>query len=152
MKKIFLLVSVTLLFLFIATAQETPEYYFSKTIKASFEETTQKVKEALKAQQFGVITEIAMDKKLAEKLPDVHIEPYLLLGACNPKFAYETMQKEENIGLFLPCKVLIKYKDKNTTEVVMVNPSVLMQMLGNKELNGIADEVTQRFKKALDLL
>jgi len=59
---------------------------------------------------------------------------------------------EENIGLFLPCKILVKQVDENTTEVVMVNPSVLMQMLGNEKLTKVADEVTNRFKKAMESL
>lgn len=132
-----------------AGAQEATEYYMSKTVNLSFEETTLIVKDALKKQGFGVITEIEMDEKLKEKIPEADIKPYRILGVCNPKFAYETIKVEENIGLFLPCKVLIKQIDAYKTEVVMVNPSVLMGMLENNSLTEVADKVTQRFKKAL---
>jgi len=132
------------------TAQESTEYYFSKKVGGSFDEIIIKTKASLKDQGFGVITEIEMDKTLKEKLDDVEMQRYTILGACNPKFAYQTLQVEENIGLFLPCKVLVKEIDKNTSEVVMVNPSELMKMLGNEKLTGIADEVTKRFKQALE--
>lgn len=130
-------------------AQQVTEYYMSKTLNLTFEETTVLVKDALKKQGFGVITEIEMDEKLKEKIPDANIKPYRILGVCNPGYAYETIKVEENIGLFLPCKVLIKQIDANNTEVVMVNPSVLMGMLGNDSLTNVADKVTKRFKKAL---
>lgn len=132
-----------------ATAQEATEYYMSKTVNQSFEKTTMLVKDALKEQGFGVITEIEMDEKLKEKIPDANIKPYRILGVCNPGYAYETIKVEENIGLFLPCKVLIKQIDANKTEVVMVNPSVLMGMLGNDSLTDVAAKVTEKFKKAL---
>ena len=133
-------------------AQNDSEYYFSKKLDCSFEDATVKVKASLKEQEFGIITEIDMHEKLAEKIENIDMQPYKILGACNPKFAYQTLQVEENIGLFLPCKVLIKKIDEKTTEVVMVNPSALMQMLNNDELVTVAEEVTERFKKALEAL
>ncbi len=133
-------------------AKEKTGYYFSKTVNGTFEEVTALVKSKLKEEKFGVITEIDMDKKLAEKLEGVEIKPYKILGVCNPGFANQTLQKEENIGLFLPCKMLIKEIDDATVEVVMVNPSELMKMIGNKELLSLADEVTKRFKKVMDSL
>ncbi len=133
----------------IVSAQKSKDYYFSKTLNLSFEETTLKVKEALKAQGFGIISEIDMDKKLKEKLDDVDLKPYRILGACNPAYAYQTIQEEENIGLFLPCKVLIKDLGKGKTEVVMVNPAALMSVMGNNKLDKIAKDVTKKFKAAL---
>lgn len=131
-------------------AQESASYYFRTTVESSFDETVIKTKASLKEQGFGIITEIEMDKTLKEKLDNVEMKRYTILGACNPKFAYETLQIEENIGLFLPCKVLVKEISENETEVVMVNPSELMKMLGNDELTGVADKVTRRFQKALN--
>jgi len=133
-------------------SQSNVDYYFSKKVDLNFEKATEKVKEELKKQGFGVITEIDMDEKLKEKLDDIDVKPYRLLGACNPAYAYETMKVEENIGLFLPCKVIIKYVDENKSEVVMINPSAMMKMLGNDELMPIADDVTKKFKKALDAI
>ena len=133
----------------VSLSAQDNDYYFSKEVNGSFSDVTDKVKKSLKDQGFGIITEIEMDKTLKEKLDNVEMQPYRILGACNPKFAYETLQAEENIGLFLPCKVLIKQIDENKSEVVMVNPSALMKMLGNEALIPVADEVTKRFKKAL---
>ncbi len=137
---------ITTQFLF---AQQKGEYYFSKKVKGSFEEVTNNVKSALKEQGFGVITEIDMDKKLKEKLTDIDVKPYKILGVCNPKFAYETLQEEENIGLFLPCKALVKDIGNGNIEVVIVNPSALMKMSGNNKLEKIAAKVEEKFLKAI---
>lgn len=150
--KTFLAFSIVLILTLGLSAQEAPDYYFSKVVEGSFEEVIEKTKASLKEQGFGIITEIEMDKTLKEKLDNVDMQRYTILGACNPKFAYQTLQVEENIGLFLPCKVLVKELDKGKSEVVMVNPSVLMEMLGNEQLTGIADEVTRRFQLALETL
>jgi uncharacterized protein (DUF302 family) len=137
------------------SAQEevkSEKFYFSKTVEGNVEEVTPKVKSVLKEQGFSVVTEIEMAKTLREKIDGVDMKPYRILGACNAKYAYETIQKEENIGVFLPCKVILKEQDNNMTEVVAVNPSKLMQMLGNEELNAIANEVSTKFKVALENL
>jgi uncharacterized protein (DUF302 family) len=151
MKTVHTFLAFTLLLILTTSvsAQEATNYYFSKEVNGSFEEVIKKTKDSLKEQGFGIITEIEMDKTLKEKLDDVEMQRYTILGACNPKFAYQTLQVEENIGLFLPCKVLVKEIDENKSEVVMVNPSQLMKMLGNEQLTGIADEVTKRFQLAL---
>ncbi|MBE0646577.1 MAG: DUF302 domain-containing protein [Bacteroidales bacterium] len=134
-------------------AQEAPvSYFFSTTVNAPFDETTERVKELLKENGFGVVTELDMDQKIEEKLEGVDLKPYKLLGVCNPKMAYDAMQAEENIGLFLPCKMIIKEIDENTTEVVSVDPSVMMKMLGNPKLTPIGDQVTVKLKAVIDRL
>jgi len=130
--------------------QKMDKYYFSKTLNLPFEEASDKIKAALAEQQFGIVTEVDMHKKFIEKGIDANAKPYRLLGACNPKLAYDTVLAEENIGLFLPCKVLIKYIDENTTEIVMIDPTVVMGTLGNPELIPAAEKVTESFKAALD--
>ncbi len=134
------------------SAQQNEKYYFNKIVNSSFEETNSRVREVMKEQGFGVISEIDMDVKLKEKLSDVKLKPYRILGFCNPRYAYQTIQEEENIGLFLPCKVLIKDLGNGKTEVVMVNPSALMNTLGNKKLDKIAKKVTDKFLAALEKL
>ena len=133
-------------------AQSDTQYYFSKKVNYTFEEATQKITASLKEQGFGIVNEMDMDVKISEKIEDVDLKPYKILDACNPGFALKTLKAEENIGLFLPCKVLVKQLDDNQVEVVIVNPSFLMGMLGNEKLVPIADEVTKRFKKALENL
>lgn len=137
-----------------ATAQDNVKeerYYFSTTLKADMKEATERVKSALEGEGFGIVTEIDMDKTLQEKLGK-KMNAYRILGACNAKFAWETLQKEENIGVFLPCKVIIKEVNDQKVEIVAVNPSELMKMLDNPKLMGVADEVSHRFKNALKKL
>ncbi|MCU4158190.1 DUF302 domain-containing protein [Carboxylicivirga sp. A043] len=133
-------------------AQEQESFYFSKTVDGTFEEVTNKTKALLKEQGFGVITEIDMDAKLKEKLPDIDMKPYKILGVCNPSFAHKTLQIEENIGIFLPCKAIVKDIGNGKIEVVIVNPAALMGMLNKPELVTIANEVSEKFQNALKKL
>jgi uncharacterized protein (DUF302 family) len=80
----------------------------------------------------------------------VNIKPYTILGVCNPKFAWEAIQAEENIGIFLPCKVLLKQTDDNKVDVVFLNPDAPMQLLNNEELNKVSKTVTQMLKNSFD--
>lgn len=134
------------------SAQQQEKYFFSKTLNGTFEEVTSEVKSVLKEQGFGVITEIDMDVKLKEKLDGIEMNRYKILGVCNPSFANQAIQAEENIGLFLPCKVLVKDLGNSNIEVVMVNTLVLMSMLGNKELDDIAAKVNDKLNGALQKL
>ncbi|MFC2102524.1 DUF302 domain-containing protein [Bacteroidota bacterium] len=137
----------------VLVAQEAQQpYYFGTKVAASFDETTTRVKELLKENGFGVITEIDMDQKIKEKLEGVEMNRYRLLGVCNPKLAYDALQAEENIGLFLPCKMIIKEIDKNTTEVISVDPGMMMKMLGNPNLIPIGDQVTTKLKAVIEAL
>ena len=147
--KLFIASVIILIYTGASHAQSPENYYFSKTVNGSMDQVTVKVKTVLKEQGFGIITEIDMKQKLEEKLGKVDIQPYKILGACNPAFALETLKVEENIGLFLPCKVLVKQIESDKMEVVMVNPSALMRMLGNDKLVAIAAEVTEKFEAAL---
>lgn len=133
-------------------AQESEQFYYSKTVKGSFEQISNKTKSLLKEQGFSAITEIDMDVKLKEKLKDVEMRPYKILGFCNPAFAYRTLQLEENIGVFLPCKAIVKDIGAGNIEVVIVNPTALMGMLNNKELVIIAKEVSVKFQAAIEKL
>ncbi len=92
-----------------------------------------------------------MDKTLREKI-GADIKPYKILGVCSPEHAHAALQAEPNIGVFLPCKVVIKQLDENQVEVVAVNPMLMMQMLKNPELNEVAREVTTGLQKAIGSL
>lgn len=133
-------------------SQENENLYLKKTVTGSFEDVSNKIKSLLKDQGFGVITEIDMDVKIKEKMKDVQMKPYKIIGVCNPSFAHQTLQIEENIGVFLPCKVIVKDLGEGKVEVVMLNPSALMGMLHKEELVKIGDQVTEKFKAALDKL
>ncbi|WP_430932453.1 DUF302 domain-containing protein [Saccharicrinis sp. 156] len=136
-----------MMFTVLVNAQE--KYYFSKTVDLSFEEATTKTKASLKEQGFGIVAESNMDQMLKEKI-NVDLKPYRVMGACNPKIAYKALQTEENVGIFLPCKVIIKFVSENKTEIVMVNPTVAMQAVNNADAKKLFDEVSVLMKKALD--
>lgn len=124
------------------------DYTFSKQVKGTLTEVTEKLTASLAKQQFSIITQIEMDKKLEEKL-GVKVPAYRILGVCNPKAAYDAIQVEENIGVFLPCKIIIKQKADSLMEVVSVDPNVMMKMLGNEKLDPIAEDIAKRLRLVL---
>jgi uncharacterized protein (DUF302 family) len=123
-------------------------YYFSKTIHASFEEAISKATEALKKEGFGVLTEIKIDEKLKEKL-GVDFQRYTILGACNPAFAYKALQAENKIGTMLPCNVIVQDLGNGEIEISAVNPMESMKAIQNPELGAVATQVTEMLKKVV---
>jgi uncharacterized protein (DUF302 family) len=119
-----------------------------KILNQPMTDARKSVEAAMKDIGFGVLTEIDMQAKLEEKI-GVKIKPYTILGICNPKFAYEAMQIEENIGVFLPCKVLLKQIEENSTEVLVLRPEAVMQVLNNEKLNKISHDVANLLEKAI---
>ena len=127
------------------------EYYFSKTIAESFDNAIQKVTEALKAEGFGILTEIDIKATLKKKL-DVDFYNYKILGACNPPFAYKALLAEDKIGAMLPCNVIVQEKVAGQVEVSAVDPSASMQAIENEELADIATEIRARLQKVIEQL
>jgi uncharacterized protein (DUF302 family) len=127
------------------------EYYFSKTIVGSFDNAIQKVTEALKAEGFGILTEIDIKATLKKKL-DVDFYNYKILGACNPPFAYKALLAENKIGTMLPCNVIVQEKEAGQVEVSAVDPVASMQAVENEELAGIAKEIRNKLRKIIDNL
>jgi len=125
-------------------------YYFSKTLQSSFDETIEKVTEALKEEGFGVLTEIDVKATLKKKL-DVDYKPYRILGACNPPFAYKALQSEDKIGAMLPCNVIVIQQD-NGVEVAAIDPVSSMQSVQNSALGDVAGEVQNKLKNVIDRL
>lgn len=126
-------------------------YYFSKTIKTSFDEALKLVTEALKTEGFGVISEIRMHEKLKEKL-GVDFKKYVILGACNPAFAYKALQIEDKIGTMLPCNVLIIEQGNGIIEIAAVNPISSMASITNTELDSVAQQVTDKLRRMIENL
>jgi len=124
------------------------EYGFIKELDISFDETVGRVTDGLKKEGFAVLTTIDVRQKLKEKL-GIDFRKYLILGACNPVFAHRAILAEENIGLMLPCNVLVYEKGQKTVLAVM-KPSAAMQMIDNPELTSIALEVEAKLKKAFE--
>ncbi|MCL4549736.1 MAG: DUF302 domain-containing protein [Bacteroidetes bacterium] len=126
-------------------------YFNSKTINGTFEETIAKVTDELKKEGFGVLTEIDVKETLKKKL-DVDFRKYKILGACNPPFAYKVLQAEENIGVLLPCNIVVQEKETGKIQVSAVNPMESMQAVNNPALGEVAGEVSSRLQKVLQNL
>jgi uncharacterized protein (DUF302 family) len=127
------------------------EYYFSKTISGTFDDAIQKVTGALKAEGFGILTEIDIKATLKKKL-DVDFYNYKILGACNPPFAYKALLTEDKIGTMLPCNVIVQEKIAGHIEVSAVDPAASMQAIENKALNEIASEIRAMLQKVIEQL
>jgi len=125
-------------------------YYYNKTVSGEFEQVIENITAALKEQGFGVLTDIDFSGTLKKKI-DVDIPNYRILGACNPGFAYKAYQKENKIGVMLPCNVIVQQVEGGV-EVSAVDPVASMQGVGNMELEGVASEVQLKLKLAIDSL
>ena len=125
-------------------------YGFTKELDIPYETVIKLVKEALKKEGFGVLTEIDVKEKMNEKL-GLDMKKYIILGACNPPNAYKAILAEENIGLMLPCNVII-YEKGSKTVLSVIRPTVAMQMVDNVELQKVAEVVEGQLKKAFDAI
>ena len=117
-------------------------------VSASFDETLEKVTEALKAEGFGVLTEIDVRETLKKKL-DVDFRRYKILGACNPPFAHRALQQDLGVGLLLPCNVVVYEEDGGGTHVAAIDPMQTIAAQGAAGLAEIAAEVRQRLERVL---
>lgn len=127
------------------------EYYFSKTINESFDAAIEKVTEALKAEGFGILTEIDVQATLKKKL-DVDFRPYKILGACNPPFAHKALLAEDKIGTMLPCNVIVQDKGNGAVEVAAIDPAASMQAVENETLGEVAEVIRAKLKKVVESL
>lgn len=126
-------------------------YGISRTVEMEFDETVEKTRNALQAEGFGVLSEIDIDEKLKEKL-GVDFRRYKILGACNPPLAYKTLQEELNIGLLLPCNVIVYEADEPSKSVVAaVDAKAMLSVVGdNPKLNEVAQEVNDRLERVIE--
>lgn len=125
-------------------------YGYSKKLEIDFEQAVEEVKKVLQEQGFGILMEIDVQAKMKEKL-DKEMDKYLILGACNPKLAAKALDSETEIGLLLPCNVIVYVKNGETI-VSAILPSVAMAFLKNENLTCIKDEAEHKLKAALDNL
>lgn len=123
-------------------------YGYKKQVKASYEETVQKTRAELKKEGFGILTEIDVRATLKEKL-NVDYDNYIILGACNPPFAYQAFQAEKDIGLLMPCNVIV-YEQDGKTFVSAMLPTVVMSVVNNDKLESVGNEIEQKLKKVVD--
>lgn len=126
---------------------KTP-YAFGKTVDLPYGETVEKVRAALAAEGFGIMTEIDPKAKFREKLGK-EFRDYVILGACNPAMAYEAFAREINIGALLPCNVCVYTTDAGQTAVLVMDPEAVLALIGNPEMTELAKEVKAMMERVL---
>jgi uncharacterized protein (DUF302 family) len=124
-------------------------YHFSKTLDLSFDEAITRVTEELKKEGFGVLTEIDVKATFKKKL-DADFRNYRILGACNPPFAYKALQAEPQIGLMLPCNVIVQEGEKGQTVVSAIDPVASMQAVENEALSEVAGQVKAKLQRVIE--
>ena len=123
-------------------------YGIEKQVPQGFEDAVERVTEALKHEGFGVLTTIDVQETLRKKL-NADFHKYVILGACNPPFAYQALQADNQVGLLLPCNVVVQEKDGVTT-VSAFDPMTMGKIMDNPNVVPIAAEVRKRLERALE--
>ncbi|MCB9815820.1 DUF302 domain-containing protein [Candidatus Nomurabacteria bacterium] len=126
------------------------QYGYSKQVALPFTEAVTKTKDALAVEGFGVLTEINVAATLKKKL-DINFNQYVIFGACNPAFAHQALEAEPEIGLLLPCNVIV-YERDGSVHVSAILPTVAMQMVKNDSLHEIATAVEAKLKTVVDAI
>ena len=129
--------------------KKVKEYAFSTVLETSYEEAVSKVIQVLKEEGFGVLTEIDVKSTLKKKL-NVDFRKYLILGACNPPYAFRTLQTDLDVGLLLPCNVIVYETDDKKACISALNPGSALEVIKSEELRKIANEVSEKLKRVIE--
>ena len=124
------------------------DFGIQKTLDLGFDEALAKVPEALKAEGFGVLTEIDVQATLKKKL-DVDFRRYRILGACNPPFAHRALQHSLDVGMLMPCNVIVYETDDGKAVVSAVDPMQTMAAQGDAAIQPLAEEVQRRLERVV---
>ena len=124
------------------------KYAISKATSLSYQQTIDKVTDELKKEGFGVLTTIDVSDALKKKL-DVDFPKYIILGACNPSFAHKALRAEDEIGVLLPCNVIV-YEKNGNTHVSALDPLVIQTLLDNPVIHSVAIEIQQRLQRVIE--
>ena len=129
---------------------QTTRYGLSTKVPVGYAQAVARTKDALAAEGFGVLSEIDVAATLEKKL-GVHFRPYVILGACNPPLAYEALTAERDLGLLLPCNVIVYADDEPGTSVVAaMDPVPALELTGNEQIAPVAREVRRRLERVLE--
>jgi uncharacterized protein (DUF302 family) len=131
------------------TPMSDPEYAIVRHVGLGYEEALALTKEALKEQGFGVLTEIDVKKTMKEKI-DVDFKPYIILGACNPQLAHKALTAEPDIGLMLPCNIVVYEEGPGATRVEAISPMAALGVVDNSELSDVAEQAQTKLTAAVD--
>ncbi len=123
-------------------------YGHKRQVSLGYEDAVRRVREELQKEGFGVLTEINVKETLKKKL-NVDFDNYVILGACNPPFAYKALQDERDIGLLMPCNVIV-YEQAGKTYIAATRPTVTMGSVKNDKLAPLATQIEAKLKKAID--
>jgi uncharacterized protein (DUF302 family) len=123
-------------------------YYVSRSVSLDFDAAVAKTIDALKAEGFGVLTDVDIAATLKQKL-GVEFRKYRILGACNPPLALKALSAEDKIGVMLPCNVIVQERAEGGVELAAIDPRAAMQRVGNPALAAVAEEVAERLARAL---
>ncbi|WP_418315809.1 DUF302 domain-containing protein [Piscinibacter sakaiensis] len=126
-------------------------YGFHATLQMPFDQAVDRVMAALKEQGFGVLSDIDVQGAMKEKLGE-QMRPYRILGACNPPLAYKALQAEADVGLLLPCNVVVRQDNDQQVTVAFVDPLVMMEMVKQPEVRNVAEDAEQRLRKVCEEL
>ena len=127
-------------------------YYFTTTLEnITLDRARTKLEDELKKEGFGIISEIDVSKTLKEKI-DVDFKEYLILGACNPRFAHQALTEEDKIGLLLPCNIVLSKTGANSIEVSAIDPIASMASVNNNKLEDFAEHVSKSIKSVISRL
>ena len=124
------------------------KYYIAKTVSGEFSAIVERVTESLKAEGFGILTEIDVRATMKKKL-DIDFRDYRILGACNPLLAHQALTADDKIGTMLPCNVIVQDLGGDKIEVAAIDPAISMEHIGNPKLNMIAESVTGKLRRAI---
>jgi uncharacterized protein (DUF302 family) len=125
-------------------------YGYGRTVEIPFHQAIERITDALKEEGFGILSRIDVHEKLKEKL-GVDFENYVILGACNPPIAYQSLRTERNLGLLLPCNVVV-YEDGGRTVVAAIDAKKMLSIVGNPALEEAAGQVNEKLQRAVDRL
>lgn len=124
-------------------------YSLKKKVDLDYEAALEKVKAELKKEGFGVLTEIDIKQTFKDKIGK-EFNKYIILGACNPEYAYKALQLEEDLGLLLPCNVIVYTSDSSETTVAAINPNEVMNLSSNEDIKELAIEIKERLERVIE--
>lgn len=126
-------------------------YYISRSTSYSFDEAVDRITQAVKTEGFGILTDIDVQSTLKEKI-NVDFKKYRILGACNPTFAYEAFQVEDQIGIMMPCNITVIEQDNGHVDISIMDPTAAFNVIENEDLQPFANELKMKLERSLTYL